>query len=422
MRDQGPAAAALSRRRFLTGAGSTAAGLIVAVAARRARAASAPPAASAGVQPPGLPARQHAWDRWLHRDAFGNPVAPRFSALLFFDVRSRPTAAHAALLESRLRTLERRFPWGPDGLLFTIGYGPDYFTSVLGTRSPVDRATRLSSFESPVIDTHHVCLHLACDDQARLLGAELALRGGRRSGDGLSLHPVLVWRETRTGFTGPGLPRAHRRAAGLAPSLPIPEEAPLFMGFPSGLRGNQATEDDVTLREGPFAGGTTMQVSLLRLGLARWYDELSPSDRVALMYSPQTSVPAARRITTDAPGDPSRIMEAIARRGRIGHAQAAAQARRHGRPIILRRDVDTVDGGHAGVHFVSLQRSIQDFVVTRNAMNAAEAHVINPRITATENNGINAFMDVRRRGTYLIPPRAGRAFPLVDGLSGAVGA
>jgi dye decolorizing peroxidase len=81
--------------------------------------------------------------------------------------------------------------------------------------------------------------------------------------------------------------------------------------------------------------------------------------------------------------------------------------------VIIRRDFDTVDGGEAGVHFVSVQRSIQDFVATRNAMNAAEAHNINPRITATANNGINAFIDVRRRGYYIMPPRPNRAFPLL---------
>ena len=156
-----------------------------------------------------------------------------------------------------------------------------------------------------------------------------------------------------------------------------------------------------------------MQVSHMRLQLADWYDRISAAERVALMYSPQTSVAAAERFTTDASGNPNEIINAITHHGVVGHAQASAQARRHGRPVIIRRDFDTVDGGEAGVHFVSVQRSIQDFVATRNAMNAAEAHNINPRITATANNGINAFIDVRRRGYYIMPPRPNRAFPLL---------
>jgi hypothetical protein len=403
----------------LTGAGAVAAaGIATAVTARRALAGAPPATVALGRQPAGLPTRQYAWAHSLRRDQFGNPLAPRFDRLLFFDVRGRPTSAHAALLESRLRTLERRFEWGPDGLLFTVGYSSAYFERVLGLRqSPVPRATGLSSFESPVIDAHHVCLHLACDDEQRLREVEAALVRGRPLAgvaESLSLARILSWRETRTGFTGSGLPQAHQRVAGLQGGTTVPAGAPLFMGFRSGLRKNQASEDGIAISEAPFAEGTTMQVSYMRLRLTQWYDELTAADRVALMYSPQTTVAAARRFTTDASGEPGRIIEAITHYGRIGHAQAAAQSRRHNRPLMIRRDFDTVDGGHAGLHFVSLQRSIQDFVVTRNAMNAAEAHRINPAITATRNNGINAFMDVRRRANYILPARAARSFPLLD--------
>ena len=71
------------------------------------------------------------------------------------------------------------------------------------------------------------------------------------------------------------------------------------------------------------------------------------------MYSPQTTVEAARKFTTDASGNPGAITQAITRYGLVGHAQASAQARRHNRPVIIRRDFDTVDGGYAGLHFVS---------------------------------------------------------------------
>lgn len=397
----------LTRRRFLSAAGAVgAAGLL---------ARTAIPDVALGSQPPGLPARQHAWERWLHRDGFGNPLAPRFDRLLFFDVRGRPTPAHAKLLESRLRELERRFRWGPDGLLFTVSYGPRYFTEALGVPSPIAPATALSSFESPAIDRHMLCLHLASDHERLLARVQAALVRGRTlpGGGSLSVAPILVWRESRTGFTGRGLPRAHQHVRGIPADGPVSASAPLFMGFRSGLRRNQATEDDVTIEHGPLRGGTTMQVSQMRLALEDWYGRLSATERVALMYSPQTTVEAASRFTTDAPGDPGQITQAIARYGRVGHSQAAAQARRRGRPVILRRDFDTVDGRHAGVHFVSLQRSIEDFVATRNAMNATGAHNINPDITATANNGINAFIDVRRRANYIMPARADRAFPLL---------
>ena len=118
------------------------------------------------------------------------------------------------------------------------------------------------------------------------------------------------------------------------------------------------------------------------------------------------------RFTTDAESNPSLIGRSI-RDGVIGHSQASARARRNGRPLILRRDFNTVDGGRAGLHFLSLQRTIADFVTTRTAMNQAGAQLQNPEITATVNNGINEFIFVRRRANYILPPRPQRSFPLL---------
>jgi hypothetical protein len=91
-----------------------------------------------------------------------------------------------------------------------------------------------------------------------------------------------------------------------------------------------------------------VHVSYMRLCLASWYDELNTRERVARMYAPQMTSQEAGRFTTDAAGDPSLMAQAISRYGVIGHAQASARARRNSRPIILRRDFTTVDGGQAG--------------------------------------------------------------------------
>ena len=69
----------------------------------------------------------------------------------------------------------------------------------------------------------------------------------------------------------------------------------------------------------------------------------------------------------------------------------------------------------AGVHFVSLQRAISDFLWTRNAMNQTGATLENRAITDTVNNGINEFISVASRGNYLVPSRADRSFPLLPG-------
>jgi hypothetical protein len=404
----------LTRRRFLAGAGAFAvAGIAAGVAVDARRASGTAVGMVALPEPPaGLPVRQHAWNQVLTADEFGNSVPPRFDRLVLFDVRGAPTPRYARLLEASLRELERSYPWGPGGLLFTAGWSPDYFERVLRIRSPIPRAKSLSNFETPSIDTYALCLHLACDDDRRLQSVERALIS--------KLAPALLWRETRTGFTGAGLPAAHQRVGGIPSGDPVAKTAPLFMGFKSALKKNQASEDAVTITGGAFDQGTTMAVSYMQLRLDSWYQQLSYRQRVALMYSPQTTPSQAAKFTTDAESNPGQLDQAIREHGLVGHAQASARARVDGKPVILRRDFDTVDGGIAGLHFVALQRSIADFVATRTAMNQAGAQLMNPGITETTNNGINAFIFVLRRANYIVPARAERSFPLLPGRGAAL--
>jgi hypothetical protein len=191
------------------------------------------------------------------------------------------------------------------------------------------------------------------------------------------------------------------------------------MGFKSGFTKNQASEDDVTIDSGPFLDGTTMQVSYMRLRLDSWYS-MNEDERVARMYAPELTPAQVARFTDDAPSDPDRYSYAASRYGVVGHSQTSARARVKGRPRIIRRDFDTVDGGLAGLHFVSIQRSIADFVRTRTAMNAANAAFLNPAIGDTVNNGINEFIFVLKRANYIVPSRATRAYPLYPGQSAAL--
>lgn len=409
----------LTRRRLLAGAAAAIGGAAVGLGIDQAiGGGNSVPAVALGSQPQGLPARQHAWTATLALDSYGNAIPPRFDRLLIFDVKGSPTPAYARLLEASLRTLERRYEWGPSGLLFTAGWGPSYFERVLSRASPVPAAKALSNFELPAIDDYDLCLHLACDDEQRLISVEDALlRGAPLAGaeSPLALSSILRWRETRTGFVGAGLPAAHQDVGGIPSGKPVPASSPLFMGFKSSLRKNQASEDDVTIQEGQFAQGTTMQASYMRLRLESWYGQMSQSERVARMYAPQVSPQEAAKFTTDAESDPAKLGEAVSRYGVIGHSQSSARARRHGKPLIQRRDFDTVDGGQAGLHFVSIQRSIEDFVTTRKAMNATSAQLQNPAITDTVNNGINEFIFVLKRGNYILPPRSARSFPLLPG-------
>jgi hypothetical protein len=404
----------LTRRRFVAGAGGLAASAIAAGAAAAAQrnpllrraAAEGHHVALPRLLP--LPERQFAWDATLARDRYGNRVAPSYQQLLLFDVAKLPARpGDARVLEAALRRLEHRYARGPSGLLFTVGWAPSYFKEVLGAASPVPRAKPLSDFELPAIDDYHVCLHLASDRYSQV----------RKAADDTirALAPTLTLRGRRTGFVGAGLPAAHQHVGGIPGGSPVAKDAPLFMGFKSSLKKNQASEDSVAITDGPYAQGTTMAVSYMRLRLDSWYGELSERERVARMYSPETTPEDVAKLTTDAKSEPGELKRAINHYGVIGHSQTTARARRHGKPIILRRDFDTVDGGLAGLHFVSLQQTIADFVRTRQAMNASEAQLQNPSISDTVNNGINEFIFVVRRANYVIPPRSLRSFPQLPG-------
>jgi len=307
-------------------------------------------------------------------------------------VQRRPTTADAERLESGLRALERRFAPGPDGLLLCLGWGRRWFERHTTLGSEVARPLPMAAWEDPVLEDFDACLHLAGDDEERVATA----------GDELFAAGPLAVAETRTGFTGTDV--VARRVAGVA------SESPLLLGFHSGLRGNQAREADITIADGPLAGGTTMHVSRIELDLERWY-ALAEDRRAALMLSPATSARAAAALVEDARSDADRLPALAARHGVVGHAQAAGRARLHGRPRINRRDFATVDGGRPGTHFVSLQRSLADFDATRAVMNAADARHHHPAIGPRAGNGINAFMEVRSRATFGVPPRSARGYP-----------
>ena len=157
-----------------------------------------------------------------------------------------------------------------------------------------------------------------------------------------------------------------------------------------------------------------MHVSVLSLALATWYGSLSERQRAARMFAPQIPL---RRVLERGDGiDPPADVEGTARsHGLIGHAQSMAAVRRDGRPRILRRDFNGLDGRQPLVHFVALQRSIDDFVETRQAMAAARAVAADQRVTPQINNGINEWTSTRSRANYLVPPRSRRTCP---GLAG----
>ena len=373
-----------------------------------------------------LPTGQQAWDEYLDTDEHGNTLGPRHRVLLYLDYPSDgpPSDADRTTLERALDGLDRAYERGSNGLAYTISYSPMYFDRFevpLPDSVDLPEPKALSPFEEPDFDRPDAVLHLASDHGAVVLVAEEALFGEKDSLNGVemdaSLTEVFERGDRRTGFVGDGLPAEHQDVDGIPDGEPVPDDAPLYMGFESGFTKNQATEERVTINEGPFAGGTTQHVSKIQLRLKDWYGEQDHEDRVAEMFCPFHAGEGLVEGTGESLGDSNQVedchdgLKATAREfGRVGHAQKVSEVREGGSPVILRRDFDSTDGNEAGVHFVSLQREITDFEATREAMNATKI-AESPAIRQRANNGILDYTFVERRGNFLVPPRELRAFP-----------
>lgn len=365
------------------------------------------------------PHRQHAWNDVLRTDEHGNRRPPKHHVLVPLRLVVTPTEEPRTQVETALQSLESAYAFDPEGLLFTVGYAPAYFERI-GAELPIPSPEPLTPMESPTLDAFDALVHLASDAPSVVLEAEEALLGSVDEPNGVSMDATLegVFERAeprRTGFVGPGLPAAHTDVDGVPDS--VPEDAPFFMGFRSGLAESQASEDRVTIEEGPYAGGTTTHVESLSLQLETWFEQEGRAQRVARTFSPEHDPESIGDIgeglgaSTGVVGDiAEKTAEHARTRGVVGHAQKAARARdEDGAPLLLRRDFNTVDGDRPGAHFLAHQRRIEEYIRVRQAM--AGLDLAGEGVGQRHNNGLLQYIFVRRRGNYLIPPRDRRALP-----------
>lgn len=370
--------------------------------------------------PDAVPERQHAWNAVLSGEN-ENIVPARHHVLLSLSLARDPTDEDRKRFERALETLERAYEWSHEGLLFTVGYTPVYFDR-FEIEVDLPDPTALTEFEDPTFEDGDLLVHLASDHSQAVLAAEEALFGEIDEANGVDVEESMAGlvdsRERLTGFVGPGLPANHQDVPGIPDSKPIHEEAPFFMGFRSGFEESQASEDRVTIEDGPFAGGTTQHVESLSLDLRQWYGQDSHFQRVAKLFSyehaKQGLVGEYGERLDDSNGLTEERIESTLQDAReygvVGHAQKAARARDEGDPRLLRRDFNTTDDDRPGLHFLSLQRGIEEFVRVRDAMTGTEI-AAETGVGSITNNGILQYITVRRRGNYLVPPREKRAFP-----------
>ncbi len=425
--------------------------------------------------------RQHAWNDYLtETDSRGLPVPPRHRLLLLMDYegRGRPTVSDRKEVEGALRQLEAAFEWSSDGLLFTIGYAPQYFDRFnpnlpsgidLTGLGNADLQALIDAIavdgEDPTPEPREVHMHLASHNATNLLAAEDALFGNLGTLNGVTIDATFegiftepeTFPDRRTGFVGGGEPAEHVNNSN------IPQEAPLSMGFQSGFTDNLPHEDLVSfvhdqtfgqpMPPGIFAQGSAEQVSKLDIDLQSWYD-MPKEDRTARMYSPHhvgevgnvgnalgTTSNLAHIDVLDLSDstDIARETEQDAKNGGVvGHQQKLARSRfdldarrasSSGDDVqdttILRRDFDTTNTGGPGLHFVALTRFMTYMDYVRNSMNSVtfqhpfstgqEIDHTDPGI-AKEDDGFLDFITATRRGVFLVPPLWVRSLPRPRGL------
>ena len=382
-----------------------------------------------------LPTRQHAWRDRIRLDDHGNSLLPRHQILLYLDLDADgpPGTDARDTVESALSVLDEAYERSHEGLIHSMAYSPAYFDrfdASLPDDLDLPPPRRLSAFEQPDLDDQDALLHLASDRPEVVLAADEALTGDRGTANGVTvdarLTDVFTVDSRRTGFVGAGMP-AERQGdlEGIPDSGPVPKESPLFMGFRAGFRKNQASEASVTLKNGPFAGGTTKHVSNIRQRLDDWYDEQDFDERVMELFSPThaeeelvegvgNSLGADNAIT---PEIIDNVDDAAREFGRVGHAQKNARANRdsEGNVRLLRRHFESTDDDVASLHFPSLQRGIGEFEAVREAMNGADLTEETPAVRQRVNNGILEYIFVEHRGNFLVPPMALRALPTPTG-------
>jgi len=377
--------------------------------------------------PDALSKRQHAWNYAVVHDAHGNTVIPQQQLVLglSYEGSSPPTEAEREQVEGALRTLETAFQWGTggnpsasftQGLLFMLGYSATYFERTGGVPEqliPAEDVLREVGEDPEKADDFDAILLMNSDIGSVVMAAEAALFGEIETINGVevtdSFEGVFSKAGRRTGMVGKGIP------ADVLDNDSIPESAPLSMGFKSGYRDSQPSEDRITIREGPFAGGTTMALSRLGIDLDRWYDQ-SHDERAAEMFCPAHGTDEIGEIGEKL-GAESGITEENAESveeyaeeyGRVGHTQKVARARdEEFVPTILRRSESVAtDTDATEFNFSSVQRHVEDFVDTRTTMNTDE---YDDDLDA-ENHGIVDYLETLHRVTLLVPPRPERALP-----------
>jgi len=317
------------------------------------------------------------------------------------------------------------------------------------------------TFKVPVrIEANDLLITLRGDILDNLTDVVDWLKGSNRLHDRHVDSPdvgeLFTFTSTRVMFVQIGLPRKMADHHDLPYAERVNDKSPMWMGFFSQqangfgpatiatFQGNasaQFTGMGATLR--PVApsdylyDGSIQVLAHDILDLSQWYDgeEQTYAERAQLMFrsNPPPNQgneeqykngggPAALPnlvVPSDAHGNSDAFNDAHEKH-RLGHLQALQRATRAPDGTIIPQRVDGSGFDAMDVPDGSRQPKLQFSVFLPSAQNFAKARVnaggtdLSPAPVPPGHNGIERFMTATRRQNFLCPPRAHRAFPLLE--------
>ncbi len=465
----------LTRRRFLGGAAASALGAagVYELVDRLTRRPVRPPAAGLAIEQHLLDGIAVIDDAGV--EVLVPPLHHRvITATLRVDDTRGSLRDARSTLEHVLASLDADYPATPAGLGLTVAWGLPYFRryrgGALAAMLPRDRratgargrdvsvledAERFPSDPDDVLlEENHVAVLLRSDHLDAIDDAQTRIFGG--------LEGMFRRTSVRKGFAGggfeggQGIPKQMAVEAGITGAELIPDGSELFLGFTSTQKeslgppriANFETLGYVELVGPRLVGGTHMHLSHLDENLNAWYLNFDHAERIDTTFRPGLDVPVDRRTVPQGPDDVQSVEQLRSdyeRYRRVGHSASLQPASRLDRQVVgpdgtvyprgtavpQRADFNTLDNPFAwsadpardrmaeapsaGLHFVVFTPSSDDFRRVRLAMDGVLPDGtrlgFEPR---SRGQGFNAVLRTTHRQNFLVPPRAERAFPLID--------
>jgi hypothetical protein len=313
------------------------------------------------------------------------------------------------------------------------------------------------TFQVPVkIEANDVLFTLRSDEQANLLEVAAWLQGygalaGRRV-RAPDFNDLFRFTSARLEFAQIGLPRKLADRLRLPYASRINPNSPMWMGFldqqvdgagPAPIvtfQGNASARFTTARPDDYFADGAIQHLSHNIEDLQQFYADDEPyTERCQYMFrsNPIPSTGNTDQFTDG--GGPAALdnifqgaddalhnaqgIDTFQGEHRMGHLCALQRSSRaaDGTPVHIRMDgpgydaLDVPDGSSQPKLQFTIFVPTADFFTTMRR-NQAALDLVHTYGVADEDNGLERFITATRRQNFLVPPRAHRAFPLVEGL------